>query len=43
MIDLAAFFHNLLLVAVGAFVVLGGLTVWLVGHLTDPAPAEAAR
>ena len=43
MIDLAACFHNLLLVAVEAFVVLGGLTVWLVGHLTDAAPAEAAR
>jgi hypothetical protein len=41
-IDLEAFFQSLLLVAVGAFVVLGGLAVWLVGRLTEPAPAEAS-
>jgi hypothetical protein len=30
----------LLLVVVGAFVALGGLAIWLVGRLRDPAPPE---
>jgi hypothetical protein len=30
------------LLAVGALVVLGALAVWLVGRLTEPAPADAA-
>jgi hypothetical protein len=34
--DVGAFFHGLLLVGVGAFVVLGGLAVWLIGRLAEP-------
>jgi hypothetical protein len=30
----------LLLVAAGALLILGGLAVWLVGRLTEPAPVE---
>jgi hypothetical protein len=41
--DLGAFFHALLLVAVGALLVLGGLAVWLVGRLAEPTVVDQSH